>query len=199
MPPMLVLDTETAGMPRDPWSGVVEIAAVVVDETGAELGAWSSLVKPRGADEMLGYFADPLPVCLISHADVLAAPGPREALAALGQLWVAHGKPRWCAYNQDFDREMLAALHGRALAVPWGPCLMRASHAAMVAAEQRGEKTGLPWLDWKKDYKWPTAEEAAAWLGVPVQTPSHRALPDVRTEAAILVALTRRGALDWPG
>lgn len=196
--PVLVLDTETTGLPsRDRRATVVEIAAVVVDPSGAELGHLSTLVRPP--PEALAHLPDPLPVCNIAHAALAEAPSASEALKALGRLWTDHGRPLWCAYNAEFDRDMLRRLLGRPLAVPWGPCLMMASHAAMTAAEQRGERTGLPWMEWKQEYKWPSADQVAAWLGLPVQQPSHRALPDVRTEAAILVALARRGAMPWPG
>ena len=197
MKPVLVVDTETAGLPgRDAHAALVEVAAVVLSPDGAELAAWSSLVY--ASPTLLAHHADPLPICHIPHAEILAAPPAVEVFRALGRLWLEHGKPLFCAYNHDFDKGVLAAAYGRPLAVPWGPCLMHTAHAAMIAAQERGEETGLRWLDWKNDWKWPTAEEAAAWLGIPVQAPAHRALADVRTEGAILVELARRGAVPWP-
>jgi DNA polymerase III epsilon subunit-like protein len=45
--PICVLDTETTGFPDQPWSRVVEVAAVLLETDGHEIDAVSTLVRPE--------------------------------------------------------------------------------------------------------------------------------------------------------
>ncbi|MCI0347118.1 MAG: hypothetical protein L0221_17030, partial [Chloroflexi bacterium] len=45
--PMVVLDTETTGVPKKhPWAEAIEFAAVLLDPDGAEVDTFSTLIRP---------------------------------------------------------------------------------------------------------------------------------------------------------
>ena len=53
---LVVLDTETTGFPAQDWAQVIELAGVMLDEEGEEIGAFERLIfckPPPAADKAL--------------------------------------------------------------------------------------------------------------------------------------------------
>ena len=66
----LVIDTETTGLPREPWTRPCELGAVLLGEDGEISSEWASLVCvpcPSGADRALALTG-------ITRAEIEAAP-----------------------------------------------------------------------------------------------------------------------------
>ena len=167
----IVIDTETTGLPHQPWARVVELAAVLLDEEGAEVDTFSSLVCP----EILDHRAEPaLAVNHLTLDDLRDAPSTREVAAAWYRWWMDRGQPMATAYNVQFDRHMVERMLVP-MAVPtptWGRCIME--HSTKV----HGRKARLG--------------DVALRLGIQPQEPAHRALADARTAALIMVELQRQ-------
>lgn len=184
--PLIVLDTETTGLLKDPQATPWEIAAVALDEQGQEVDHVSILGRPDPWRE------DMRRIVALGHIDpdeVLAAPPLAERLPELLSWLNRHlsGGARITAFNVDFDQPMLSRcgvdLFGRA----WAPCIMAAAKKVM------GPAGALPWMGYLRDYKNPRLQdEAAPFFGVAPQEPAHRALADARTAALIAVALQQR-------
>ena len=178
--PVVVFDTETTGFTKDPDARAWEIAAVLIDRDGTELGSFSAVMRPpvwtRDADAALKIGG-------VARAEVEAFPPHEEALADL-RAWLATIPPDavYTAFNVDFDRPILARYDIRP---PWGPCVMRAVQGIM------GKAGALPVFA-SGDYKFPKLSEAATFYSVPAQEPAHRALADARTAALVLVAAKKR-------
>ena len=176
----LVIDTETTGLPREPWTRPCELGAVLLGEDGEISSEWASLVCvpcPSGADRALALTG-------ITRAEIEAAPSP-EAVGRAFQLWrESHGAldVQITSYNVGFDAPMMARLWPDI--GPWGPCLMLTATRVMdrAGALERWE-SGEP--------KWARLEEAARFFEVRQEEGAHRALADARVAAKILLALAR--------
>lgn len=164
----LVIDTETTGLPNAAWARVVEIAAVLIDAEGAEVGTFSSLMCPDilddRADRALSY-------CGITRNEVAEAP-PLEQVRADFFRWVHEAQPAevW-AYNRVFDETMLSR-SGFELA--WTGCIMRWA------------RTRMPYR--MKD---PSLRDAALYFTGQEPQTWHRAMADAKAAAQVLAALTR--------
>lgn len=164
----LVIDTETTGLPNAVWARVVEVAAVLIDANGAEVGTFSSLMCPDilddRADRALSY-------CGITRQEVAEAP-PFSRVRTDFFDWIREVHPQevW-AYNRVFDETMLAR-SGFELA--WTGCVMRLA------------RTRMPHRS--KD---PSLREAALHFVGQEPLTSHRALADARAAAQVLAVLTR--------
>jgi len=188
--PIVVLDLETTGWfsekPDKDWARVVEIGAVMLDATGQEISAFSSLICPDVLDERA---APALEINGITPAMLRSAPRAM-AVAYTFRHWLSlpdlGAFTPVTSYNTKFDRRFFERLDGDgAHLVEWAPCVMVAAHTAMTQAgevivDRAGRKTQHVSL-----------KRACGHFKVkPAQ--AHRALDDARAAAQVLVALRRR-------
>ena len=175
---IVILDTETTGLPKHPEASPVEVAAVALDHDGFEVAAFSSLVRPRA----LGEWALPaLELNGLTVAQVEAAPH-HVAVAMAVHQWVAMlGDPPATSFNVAFDRLMLERMN--LLFGAWDPCIMEAATSIMGQAGKLVERR------WGPGWLWPKLHVAAAHFGVTPPEPAHRALSDARTAAGIWCAI----------
>lgn len=163
-----VIDTETTGLPNAPWSRVVEIGAVLLDEAGHPVGCFSELARPDvlddRADRALSY-------CGIARADLLAAPDFLDVRARFDSWLKEHAVNRVWSYNRAFDEGMLLR---SGVSLPWEGCVMR------LARQRMPHRAKDP----------PLREASMFFLGFEPDT-AHRALSDARTAAQVLAVLLR--------
>ena len=166
---LAVLDTETTGLDPGQGHGLVEVAAVALDDGG--IGeTWSTLVNP----------GRPIPpeaaaVHGITDLMVRAAPGPAMVAAELerrcaGRTLVFH--------NAAFDLPFLAALLRRGGRPPLLHAVVDTLGLSRGLFDQGGNSLGA----------------LAVRLGLPAET-AHRALGDALTTARLLLKL----AAIWEG
>lgn len=104
---MLILDTETTGLPHQPWSRVIEVAAIAVRDKRI-VGGFASIVHPdcypaeaRDVEKIHGLTAQ----------DVWPAPSVEEVeenLLLFGREALDTYTPTCCSWNGSFDHRMLA-------------------------------------------------------------------------------------------
>lgn len=181
--PWLVIDTETTGLPREPWTRPCEIAAVLLDVHGEPAAEWSSLVCvpcPPGASAALLLTG-------ITREEISAAPPPDAVGEAFSRWRAAHGasEVQITSFNTGFDAPMMKRLWPEV--GPWGPCIM------LTATGVMGRAGALPLWDTGAP-KWAKLEEAARFFGITQDDGAHRAMADARVAAALLVALAKRRA-----
>lgn len=167
--PLVVLDTETTGLPRDKWAAVIEIGAVLLDTDGTEVDHWTTLIRPDVLDERA---APALAVNHIDPADLIGQPSTVSALASWRGWLSQHGDPWVTAFNVGFDRPMLERsgwTYDR-----WASCVMLRSMPVMGVS------------------RWPRLAAAAEHFGVVPDGDAHRALTDARTAARVAVEIRRR-------
>lgn len=183
--PLVVLDTETTGLPHDPDAQPWEVAAVLLDREGEEIDRI----------EAIGYPAiwrpDMARIVALGGMDadrLLAGPPLAESIAELSDWFRASldRGARLSAFNVAFDRDMLSRIGIAFPSESWAPCVMERAKPIM------GEANAIPWMARYNDWKMPKLSEAAAFFQVPQQEPAHRALADARTAALVAVALQRR-------
>lgn len=171
---IVVIDTETTGLPNEPRARVIEIGAVCVDAEGNEFSSFSALIKPTAP---LGAWADPaLEICQIKPEWLDAASSSEVVWESLWS-WMRLHRPvtQIFAYNVEFDKLMMERTFPDMVRhLPWGPCLM-------VAAAQHIHGPKRQRLALKK---------AAAHFDIPMHE-AHRALGDARTAAAVGAAIQR--------
>lgn len=171
-----VVDVESTTYAGDGRASVMDFACVVLDaDDGGVLGEYTSLVRPtfaagewcRSALEFTG----------ISLSDLWSAPRPDEVWAQWFP-WVCRYKPvtEFLSWNVVFDRKVMAKSFPASVHLPWGPCLMRATSAALREGKRGGFKL----------------EDAARELGLTVGM-QHRALPDARLAAQIVTHFVQEG------
>ncbi len=177
---IIILDTETTGLPTAPWARVVELAAVALDDDGTELASLETLIRQDCPPQSWRA----LEVNHITREQIASAPSVANVRARWVE-WLApyRGRALMTSFNVEFDREMLRRDKLSPSDDKWGPCVMLEAMAAMEAAGK------LVWLDWKKEFKWPKLSEAADFFGVTVVGDAHRALTDARTAAGIWRAI----------
>lgn len=179
--PLIVLDTETTGLPKDPDAQPWEIAAVLYDVDGIEQGAFSAMGCPA-------IFREPMRrIIALGGVDPKMVLGSDPLAFGIADFrsWLALSPDARCtAFNVAFDRPMLQRVGVEVEA--WAPCIMER------AKKQMGAAGSLPWLDWASDWKMPKLSEAADFYGVPQQEPAHRALADARTAGLIAVEMAKR-------
>jgi DNA polymerase III epsilon subunit-like protein len=194
--PLLVLDFETTGFPRDSWSRPVELGAVVFNEQGEEIGEFGSLMKPDILDER----ADgALRVNNITREELMTARTIAE-VAELFHDWYGllpdpvapvHRPPYVTSFNVEFDAHFarMMSLNVRG----WASCVMVKAMQAMGPAgvlepanpRHRNYSPDRPWL-------FPKLSKAATFFGVTVEGQAHRAVTDARTAGRIAVEIARR-------
>ncbi len=177
---IVVLDTETTGLPRHPFARVVEVAAVALDDAGREVGCFSSLVRATAAECDAGWEA--LAVNGIDPAMLLGAPGLLDVTEAFARWCAMHGGVV-TSFNVDFDRCMMERTFD-SLSLAWGPCVM------LRAMEVMGPAGALPASPGRlaargQRWKWPSLREAMEHFGVEREGDAHRALSDARGAAGV--------------
>jgi DNA polymerase III epsilon subunit-like protein len=172
---MVVVDTETTGLPGDPWAELVEIGAVVLDDEGDEIGAFSSLLRPSFPPPVE---ADPaFAVNGLTRALLSRAPDRAAVLLAFRAWLAAYEHPPATAWPVVFEQHFLAGLGLR-----WTSCLQRAGTAVMKV---RGAFTPSTRSDGTRR-EHASLAVAADHFGVVPTGPTHRALVDARIAAGIL-------------
>ena len=192
--PLLVLDTETSGLPRHRWARPLELALVALDQDGREVSVFESLIRPT---ELPAEADQALQVNHLTREQVLAAPTADEVLERLNAWASKGGYHQWSvtSFNTAFDGPMIARLWPDTWGLPgmWTPCILLAAHRVMDA------DPACPGVRWDSgELKWPRLAEAAAYFGVEVCEPQHRALGDARTAAGIVLALAVRRGVQTP-
>lgn len=189
--PIIVLDTETTGFPRQPWARVIELAAVLIDCDGNESDTWESLILPDILDDRAN---GALAINQITREMLIGQPSAFSAAASF-RGWMGDAPPYVTSFNVAFDRPMCERTGLTSLR--WASCVMERSMAVMGPAGVLGNANprhpnydpGRPWL-------WPKLSAAAEWFGVPVVGEAHRALTDARTAAGIMIAIQRKTHVD---
>ena len=160
-----IIDTETTGLPRDPWARVVEIGAIAFAEGGLEVDSFFSLICP----DILDHRADrALEYCGLDYERVANAPTTDSVRERFSEWLHVNYIERVYAYNQIFDQTMLERSE---FYLPWAGCIMS-------MARQRSGKPNL------------TLSAACEHFYVPIET-KHRALSDARMAAGVLHAINR--------
>lgn len=189
--PLMVLDTETTGLPRDSWAEVVELGCVLLGKDGAEVASWQTLIRPEVLDERCdgALKVNQIARTELEAADPVGVVLPRFAAWLDGEGFGARS-PWTTAFNIGFDRQMLER---SGFVLPWANCIMlRAQElmgpaGALQPAPERIATRGQRW-------KWPSLAEAARFFDVnqAAMGDAHRALTDARVAAHIAVAIQRR-------
>jgi DNA polymerase III epsilon subunit-like protein len=187
--PMVVVDTETTGLPsKHPFAEAVEFAAVLLDADGNEVDTWSSLIRPAyTGPEIDGALA-------VNHItrEQLFSQLPAAGLVPSILGWLdTHGGPYVTAFNVAFDREICDRMGLRSLR--WASCVMQRAMGIMgPAGVLRPANPHHPAFDERRPWLFPKLSDAAAFFGVTVDGDAHRALTDARTAARVAVAIRRR-------
>lgn len=170
-----IIDVEGSGFPGHKLSSVIELGAVVVNESGNEIAGFNCLVKPLYG---LGSWAQSaLEVNGIDPALLKDAPPAEEVWGAFLE-WLALHKPlhQVLAFNVSYDKPMMEKTFKQARHLPWGPCLMRDTNEVLF-----GKRNGL---------KLNVAAEA---LGIPVaEGKMHRAYYDASLAGKVYAAMKQR-------
>jgi DNA polymerase III epsilon subunit-like protein len=172
-----VLDTETTGLPNQPWARVVEVGAVVLDphKDYDEVDAFVSLMYPGDGARNDHGLLDGYPRNASQRVpieEIREAPWEVLVRPALYAFCERSRVTEVFSYNRVFDEVMLKR---SGFVLPWTGCVMRMARAAMPPRP--------------KD---PSLADAAAHFGV-VQAEAHRALPDARLAAQVFAAIRRKG------
>ncbi len=180
--PIIVLDTETTGLPHHDWAAVVDLAGVVVERDGSiRPGSFSCLIRPEVLDERV---LDAQKVHGLTPEILI-----REGIAP---VYAADAWRRWCqqqdtpfltSFNTAFDRKMVEKMGIREGV--WCSCIMQAASDAI--GRERGVQ---PYRNGK--YPWVKLEVAATFYGIEQAQPAHRALSDALTAARVMVEIRRQ-------
>ena len=177
--PVLVIDTETTGFPKQPYARIWDLGAVLLSIDGQTLDMFQQVVIPDPLDDRGN---DALRIGGVTQEWIRENGIPESAAV---EAWTAFlsriGPARCTAFNVAFDRPMLNRC-GFGTALNWGPCAM------MLAMEEMGPAGALPRFD-SGDYKFPKLSEAANYYAIDQEEPAHRALADAKTAAAILLKI----------
>lgn len=184
--PVIVLDTETTGLPHHEHARVIEVGAVLLDEDGCEQAHFETLVQPNVFNPRKA--AKALSITGISAEEVFAAPPEREAYRNFRTWFDECGAPYVTAFNIAFDRKMLGK--SGVYFDRWANCIMLKAKGLM------GPAGALPRKGSSGDWKWPKLSEASAFFQI--EEPSgraHRALYDARVAARVACEIARRGGV----
>lgn len=160
-----IIDVETTG--TSSWSGIVELAALALNERGQTLGTYTSFVYPEILDERcdraLAYNG-------ITREMLEGAPAIADVVEEFTRWLDNYGVTEVWSYNRPFDQGMTEKA---GLFLPWKGCVMRLCREKMPKR--------------KKD---PPLTEAAEHFGVVYRT-KHRALDDAKAAAELFCRLHR--------
>ena len=184
--PICVLDTETTGFPEQPWSRVVEVAAVLLDTDGTEIDAVSTLVRPEIHDARAIHAER---IHGLTREALVDAPMATGALAMLADSGVY--RYPCTSFNLSFDRPMLERMGFDPRG--WAPCIMLAAYDIMGPAGALVDcDRSHPRYDDSRPWLWPSLAGAADFFGCERVGDPHLALSDARLAAAVLVEIARR-------
>lgn len=186
----LLFDTETtskadfsAGYQSQNQPRIVQFSALLTDDQGAELGMFSTIIKPDGwtipaeAAAIHGITTEKAEACGVPMLCALSMFG---MFAAVADTVVAH--------NIDFDALVCRSEYHRA-----GKTARFAELAHFCTMKRSTDLCKLP-SQWKgKGYKWPKLEEAYRILLGKELEGAHDALADVRACAEIYFWLVKNG------
>jgi DNA polymerase-3 subunit epsilon len=189
----LVFDTETTGIPRshdapasdiENWPRLIQIAWLLADAEGRELGSQAFIIRPEG-------FVIPDGATRVHGSDTQTArrlgievSGALDAFAtdlSAAEILVDH--------NVRFDERVIGAEFFRAGRMR-NPIESKTRYCTMREATDFCRIPGGP-----RGYKWPTLDQLHRTLfGVGVEA-AHNAIADVRACAACFFELKRRGVM----
>lgn len=178
--PVVVLDSETTGLPHQGWARVVELGAVALDVDGVAISSFTSLVRP----DVLDHRAEQaLQVNGLQPYELRRAPGAAEVWAdfcAWGSRLppTTDGMPyATTSWRVNFERRLMSRTPGFGF-MPFDYCLWE----VVKARRPKGRRN-------------PTLPQMCEELDIDEANygPRHRALTDARIAGAIL-----RRLLTWP-
>ena len=177
--PILVIDTETSGLPRQEEARIIEIGAVLIGCDCEEIAFFESLVRPNIFSPTKAKYA--LKVTGITAEEVFAADPEAEVYRDF-RAWCDEHEVEWVtAFNIGFDKQMLE--RSGVTFKRWASCIM------LKACDEMK----LPHKNGRRGNKWPKlAEEAAPFYNVNVEGEAHRALYDARVAAEVMKAIRRQ-------
>jgi DNA polymerase III epsilon subunit-like protein len=200
--PIIVLDTETAGLPSEPGAKPIEVAAVVLGTDGQIVEEYSSIVRSYDTPEPPAYAHYALDLTGIRWEEVLAAPTVESVLADLEALSLRHRTRFVAAFNREFDREMMRRL-GWADDWRWCRCIML---RAMIPHMRDGGKLSPanprhPQFNAEVPYLFPPLVpngkgkmSVTEFFGLEIEGDAHRALADAKVSARVMVEIVKREA-----
>ena len=165
---IIVLDTETTGLPFESRARVIEVGAVAISTDGNTLGEFSSIVNaPIGP-----WATKALSICKIPERVIAAAPRAEKTWVAFLE-WMSLYAPLSyvTAYNIRFDKELMARTFPDSVYLPWANCVMEMAAGKLVNRKQLA------------------LHKAQSMLNLEVTQDLHRALYDAKVAAAVMVAL----------
>lgn len=196
----IAFDTETNGLPIDPsltdyyavanWPRIYQLAAILFDSYGFELGRMNKLIKPNGwkiptLDPMLAemgekdFFADKITTEELMDVGVPIHQAIEEFVALANR---AEGK---VAHNMLFDNPVLICEFFRAKHFPphWNTKQSFCTKELMtpICAIPSGWKSG--------GYKWPTLQEAHKHLFGREFDGAHDAMADVQATVDVFLEI----------
>lgn len=180
----IFLDVETTGV-KSYASHVIEVAAVVTDESLMIVSEFRSLANP-GEEAIAQASPEALEVNKISIDEIRGAPPSAEAAKALGAFLGRWPQAQYHAFNNDFDLWFLARTPWSLPSRTWGECVMRAAQKIM---DEAGCLKKFP----DGNTKWPNLQEAAKYFKIPMLQ-THRALDDARMAALVYKEVLRTRA-----
>lgn len=174
--PCVLLDTETSGLPHEPWARVLEIGAVALGPDGEELSAFSSLLRPDVLDHRA---RNALAVNHLDPYDLRRAPLPAEVWADFCAWGSALPPARYAttAWRVNFERRLISRTPGLGL-LPFDYCLWEVVKLRRPKGKRNVHLSGLC---------------AELRIDEAPFGPRHRALTDARITAEVL-----RRLLSWP-
>lgn len=200
--PIIVLDTETAGLPEQPGAKPIEVAAVVLGTDGRIVEEYSSLVRSYDTPEPPSYANFALQLTGIKWEEVLAAPTVETVLAELEALAARHNTRFVAAFNRDFDRLMMGRL-GWKDEWKWCRCIMlRAMIPHMRdAGKLWASNPRHPQYNPDLPYLFPPLSpngkgkmSVTEFFGLEIEGDAHRALADAKVSARVMVEIVKREA-----
>lgn len=180
----IFLDVETTGV-KSYASHVIEVAAVVTDESLMIVSEFRSLANP-GEEAIAQASPEALEVNKISIDEIRGAPPSAEAAKALGAFLGRWPQAQYHAFNNDFDLWFLARTPWSLPSRTWGECVMRAAQKIM---DEAGCLKKFP----DGNTKWPNLQEAAKYFDIHMLQ-THRALDDARMAALVYKEVLRTRA-----
>lgn len=187
---MLVeVDVETTGK-QAPQAHVIEVAAVVIDESYREIAHFESLANP-GEEALRAADPEALRVNQITIEMIRQAPPAEIVAGKLNDFLDVYWGATFHAFNNEFDLQFLKLPPWMIRPRRWGECVMNAAMEFMARAQAlRIRDDGKP--------KWPKLTEAAAFFKVPYEG-GHRALHDCRVSGRIHAAILKEREIAMAG